>query len=63
VTERLRGYMTWLGKAGAADPTVKRWFTAKRWVLAGILVLAIAQYYFFDVLLRIMSVGGITTFR
>lgn len=61
--ERLREYITWLEQIRAPDlPSVKRWLVAKRWVLGGLLTLAIAQFYFMDVLLQIMSLGGVTVF-
>jgi len=42
-------------------PSVKRWVAAKRWALVILLVFAIGQYYFLDVLLEIVSIsGGIT---
>jgi hypothetical protein len=37
---------------------VKRWIAAKRWALVALLVFAAGQYYFLDVLLEIMSIGG-----
>lgn len=61
--ERLREYIAWLEKTKAPDlPAVKRWLVAKRWVLGGLLTLAIAQFYFLDVLLQIMSMNGVTVF-
>lgn len=39
-------------------PSVKRWAVAKRWALVTLLVFAIGQYYFLDVLLEMMSIGG-----
>jgi CRP-like cAMP-binding protein len=41
-------------------PSVKRWVVAKRWVLVTLLVFAVGQYYFLDILLEMMSIGGIT---
>jgi len=41
-------------------PSVKRWVMAKRWVLVTLLVFAVGQYYFLDILLEMMSIGGIT---
>jgi CRP-like cAMP-binding protein len=38
-------------------PSVRRWFVAKRWVLVTLLVFAVGQYYFLDVLLEMMSIG------
>jgi len=38
---------------------VRRWYTAKRFVIAALLVFAVLQYYFFDVFLEMMSLGGI----
>lgn len=57
---RVREYV---GSLRAADlPAVRRWVGAKRWVLLGLLALAIAQYYVIDVLLQISSLHGITVF-
>lgn len=59
--ERLRHYIEGLEDSKTPNrPTVKRWFVVKRWVLAGLLVLAVAQYYFMDVLLQIMSLENLT---
>ena len=41
-------------------PSVRRWFIAKRWVLVALLVFAVGQFYFLDVLLEMMSIGGVT---
>lgn len=60
IAERVRDYMGSL--EGPDLRKVRRWLGAKRWVLAGLLVLAIAQYYFIDVLLQIASIKGLTTF-
>ena len=60
ITERVRDYM-----AGLTSPdvfAVRRWIGAKRWVLVALLVLAIAQYYYLDVMLQIASLHGITVF-
>ena len=45
-------------RRGEDMPSVKRWVTAKRWVLVALLVFAVGQYYFLDVLLEMMSMGG-----
>ena len=59
--ERLRHYIKWLEDVKAPDlPKVKRWLAAKRWVLVGLLVLAVAQFYFMDVYLKIMSMSSLT---
>ena len=61
--ERLRQYIKWLEEVKAPDlPSVKRWLAAKRWVLLGLLVLAIVQFYFMDVYLQIMSMPNVTPF-
>ena len=60
IAERVRDYMGSL--EGPDLRKVRRWLGAKRWVLAGLLVLAIAQYYFIDVLLQIASIKGLTIF-
>ena len=39
-------------------PSVRRWSTAKRMVLVGLLAFAIGQYYFADVLLEMVRMGG-----
>jgi CRP-like cAMP-binding protein len=60
---RVKGYMERLGEMKPADlPEVRRWLGAKRWVLLGLLALAVAQYYFLDVVLQIMHVSGVTVF-
>src|SRR5690348_2328455 len=53
IAERVREYMR--GLKGPDRFAVRRWLGAKRWVLGGLLVLAIAQYYYLDVLLQIAS--------
>jgi CRP-like cAMP-binding protein len=61
--ERLRHYIKWLEEVKAPElPAVKRWLAAKRWVLLGLLVLAVAQFYFMDVYLQMMSMSGMTVF-
>src|SRR5690348_10964837 len=60
LTERVREYMS--GLRGPDLFTVRRWMGAKRWVLAALLVLAIAQYYYLDVMLQIASLNGVTVF-
>jgi CRP-like cAMP-binding protein len=55
----LRLYIEQLKSRKAEDlPSVRRWVTAKRWVLVALLVFAVGQYYFLDVLLEMMSMGG-----
>jgi CRP-like cAMP-binding protein len=57
----LQLYIEQLKAAKAEDlPSVRRWLIAKRWVLVALLVFAVGQYYFLDVLLEIMSISGIT---
>lgn len=61
--EELQLYIEQLrAKKGEDLPSVKRWMTAKRWVLVGLLVFAVLQFYFLDVLLRTMSMRSITLF-
>jgi CRP-like cAMP-binding protein len=61
--EELQLYIEQLrAKKGQDLPSVKRWMTAKRWVLVGLLVFAVFQFYFLDVLLRTMSMRSITLF-
>jgi len=61
--DRLREYITKLEQIKAPDlPAVRRWLVAKRWVLGGLLTLGIAQFYFMDVYLQIMSMGSLTVF-
>jgi CRP/FNR family transcriptional regulator, cyclic AMP receptor protein len=43
-------------------PGVKRWELAKRWMLVALLVFAVMQFYFLDVLLRTMSLPNVTIF-
>jgi CRP-like cAMP-binding protein len=55
----LQLYIEQLRSTRARDlPSVRRWMTAKRWVLAALLVFAVGQYYFLDLLLEMMSMGG-----
>jgi len=55
----LQLYIEQLRVTKAKDlPSVKRWAVAKRWALVTLLVFAIGQYYFLDVLLEMMSIGG-----
>lgn len=58
----LQLYIERLKSTKAEDlPSVRRWAVAKRWALVTLLVFAIGQYYFLDVLVEIMSLnGGIT---
>ena len=52
----LQLYIEQLKAAKAEDlPSVRRWVAAKRWVLVTLLVFAVGQYYFLDVLLETMS--------
>jgi CRP-like cAMP-binding protein len=61
--EELQLYIEQLkARKGQDLPSVKRWTTAKRWVLVGLLVFAVFQFYFLDVLLRTMSMRSITLF-
>ena len=43
-------------------PSVKRWEVAKRWMLVALLLLAVMQFYFLDVMLKTMSLSGVTFF-
>lgn len=58
----LQLYIERLKSTRAEDlPSVRRWAVAKRWALVTLLVFAIGQYYFLDVLVEIMSMkSGIT---
>jgi CRP-like cAMP-binding protein len=63
MNDRVKQYVKSLEGMKAPDlPGVKRWLTAKRWVLVGLLVLAGAQFYFMDVLLQIASMPSLTVF-
>jgi signal-transduction protein with cAMP-binding, CBS, and nucleotidyltransferase domain len=63
MNDRVKHYVKGLEDAQAPDlPAVKRWLVAKRWVLAGLLVLALAQFYFMDVFLQILSMPSLTVF-
>jgi CRP-like cAMP-binding protein len=57
----LQIYIEKLKSSKASDlPSVRRWLAAKRWVLVSLLVFALGQYYFLDVLLEMVSMGGVT---
>ena len=57
----LQLYIEQLKAKKAEDlPSVRRWTIAKRWVLVTLLIFAVGQYYFLDILLEMMSIGGIT---
>jgi CRP-like cAMP-binding protein len=61
--ERLKQYIQQLEETKAPDlPAVKRWLVAKRWVLGSLLLLAIAQFYFMDVFLQILTIPSLTVF-
>jgi CRP-like cAMP-binding protein len=63
MNDRVKHYVKSLGEAKAPNlAAVKRWLVAKRWLLAGLLALAAAQFYFMDVLLEIQSIPGVTVF-
>jgi signal-transduction protein with cAMP-binding, CBS, and nucleotidyltransferase domain len=63
MNDRVKHYVRWLDEVKAPDlPAVKRWLVAKRWVLVGLLVLAVSQFYFMDVLLQIVSMPSLTVF-
>ena len=62
LSARLRQYIKWLEEKAPNIPAAKRWIGAKRWVLGGLLVLAVAQYYFMDVILQIVSLNSLTVF-
>jgi CRP-like cAMP-binding protein len=58
----LQLYIEQLKATRAEDlPSVKRWIVAKRWALVTLLVFAIGQYYFLDVLLETMSMRSAIT--
>lgn len=60
MNDRVKHYVQFLGQAKALDlPTVRRWLVAKRWVLAALLILALGQYYYMDVLLQIQSLPSL----
>ncbi|MGH8690096.1 MAG: cyclic nucleotide-binding domain-containing protein [Burkholderiales bacterium] len=59
----LQLYIEQLKATRAEDlPGVRRWRAAKRWMLVILLVSAILQYYFLDVLLQMMSLSRVTLF-
>jgi len=63
MNQRVKQYVRALEQAKTLDlPAVKRWLAAKRWVLAGLLALALGQLYFVDVFLQILSMPGLTVF-
>jgi CRP-like cAMP-binding protein len=59
----LQLYIEQLNTTKAEDlPSVRRWTRAKRWALVTLLVFAVGQYYFLDVLLEVISLpSSITT--
>jgi CRP-like cAMP-binding protein len=61
LADRVREYIS--GLAGPDLRRVRRWLSAKRWVLFVLLVLAIAQYFFLDTALQIVRLGGLTVFH
>jgi CRP-like cAMP-binding protein len=59
----LQLYIEQLKMTKAQDlPSVKRWEFAKRWMLVTLLLFAVLQFYFLDVLLRTMSLPNVTIF-
>jgi CRP-like cAMP-binding protein len=59
----LQMYIEQLKMMKAEDlPSVKRWEVAKRWMLVALLLLAVLQFYFLDVMLKTMSLSGVTFF-
>jgi CRP-like cAMP-binding protein len=61
MNERVKQYVKGLDQAKPVElPTVRRWHAAKRWVLIGLLALAIGQFYFMDTLLQIVTTPGLT---
>lgn len=60
MNDRVKHYVQFLGRAKPLDlPSVRRWLVAKRWVLAALLILALGQYYYIDVLLQIQSLPNL----
>ena len=61
--DQLREYVARLGATRAHElPAVRRWASAKRWMLVAMLALAFLVYYFADVFLEIASTPGVSTF-
>jgi CRP-like cAMP-binding protein len=59
--DELQVYIEQLKSTRGQDlPSVKRWEVAKRWILITLLVFAIMQFYFLDVLLSTMSLRSIS---
>ena len=57
----LQLYIEQLKAAKPQDlPSVRRWTVAKRWALVTLLLFAVGQYYFLDILLEMMSISGVT---
>jgi CRP/FNR family cyclic AMP-dependent transcriptional regulator len=57
----LQLYIEQLKMTKAEDlPSVRRWTHAKRWALVTLLVFAVGQYYFLDVLLEVISLPSVT---
>ena len=46
------------GKKAQDLPSVKGWTVAKRWMLVTLLAFAVLQYYFLNVFVELMSMGG-----
>lgn len=62
--EQFRRYIEELEARKVEDlPKVQRWVVAKRLMLAAVLVLALLNFYFFDVFLEIMNMNLLTVFR
>ena len=60
ITARVRDYMS--GLTGPDALSVRRWLGAKRWVLGALLLVAVVQYYYLDVMLQIVSLKSLTVF-
>jgi CRP-like cAMP-binding protein len=59
--DELQVYIEQLKSTRGQDlPSVRRWEVAKRWILITLLVFAIMQFYFLDVLLSTMSLRSIS---
>jgi CRP-like cAMP-binding protein len=62
--EQLRCHIEQLEATKVEDlPKVRHWMLAKRAMLATVLVLALMNFYFFDVLLEIMNLNILTVFK
>jgi CRP-like cAMP-binding protein len=64
IPQRARQYSDKLPGVDASEGRdVKRWMTAKWWVLSALLVYGVMQYYFLEVFLEMLSTSSLVIFR